>query len=74
MTVNPPMSLVREELASGYSVAYFVATDDDQEDTENSRITYSISDISATSASGASIDPVRKSSLITDIIMFIYLG
>ena len=60
MTVNPALPSIQEEQASEYSVAYFIATDGDQMDTENSRITYSIAEISATLAPGASVDPVRN--------------
>lgn len=53
------MPMVDEEQGVGVSVASFMATDQDQQNTENSRLTFTIAGITATTASGASIDPVR---------------
>ncbi len=53
-------------------MAFFVATDMDQSDTENSRITYSIADISATPAIGASGDPVRILNFAVDLTSYVH--
>ena len=58
MLVFPFMPSLDEEQGLGVSVASFMATDQDQQGTENSQITFTIAEITATSASGASVDPV----------------
>lgn len=53
-----------EEQDPGIIVATLVASDGDQADTDNSRITYSITDVSATPAPGVSISVSRMMPII----------
>ena len=52
-----------EEQDAGYSVVSIRASDRDEEGTDNSRLTYSIVDISVIPGRGISIDPVRMNPL-----------